>query len=791
MVRSFVRMAAVAALLLGAAAPHLQAQSAGILVGRVVDAVSRAPLADVQVGIGTRTAATDADGRFRLDAAPLGAQLLRARRVGYAPLSRTVTVRAGTDTLDLALTASFSELTPLVVTATRDTRSIEEVPVPVSVADSTTIQSGRTAGLHEVLRLTPGVIATSRYGLDDVNLSIRGSGVRTTFGVRGVAVVVDGVPITEPDGQTRLDLVELGAARQVEVVRGPASALYGGTASGGVVNVISRGPAESRGLTLRGTGGSFGFRKYDGAFGAATAEGRAGVYLSGTWTESDGFRAHNRDVIKRTNLRAEWRPGARTRLGLEASSSDLDMKIPGNLTRTEYDATPFAAEPNTVTNNYGRRDIRWRSGLKLDQSFPLAGREVEATAYGFYGGRELDHPIFQVVDNGLHRTQAGARARIPLTDDATDPWRLTVGADYDKLFGSQMQFTNAGGNRGAVQLDQAIDIPNVGVFSQLEGRIAPRVGLTLGGRWDRVEYGVVNHLVPARSASPDFTQFSPKGTLSYALGSGGSLYGSVARGFDVPTLGEKTASADPTVGFNPALQPKRVWNYEVGVKSFVTRHLFVDASVYRQAIRGELLPRQVAIGNQTVTVYDNAGRSRHWGAEVAATATVSERVAVGASYTFSDFTLLDFTGTVVNAQGQNVVTDFAGKKLPGVPKHRVAAEVRVRPVDGLSLGMTAEYQSEIFVDNANTTSGTLYVRGFGPNAPVAQIPFGAVDGYGLIHLAASYRLRGQTLFVNVENLLDTRYVGSATLNSANGRFYSTGAGRYVAAGVTLSAFGGR
>ena len=124
-------------------------------------------------------------------------------------------------------------------------------------------------------------------------------------------------------------------------------------------------------------------------------------------------------------------------------------------------------------------------------------------------------------------------------------------------------------------------------------------------------------------------------------------HGSVARGFDVPTLGEKTASADPTVGFNPALQPKRVWNYEVGVKSFVTRRLFVDASVYRQAIRGELLPRQVAVGNQTVTVYDNAGRSRHWGAEVAATATVSDRVDVGASYTFADFTLLDFTGTVV------------------------------------------------------------------------------------------------------------------------------------------------
>lgn len=788
MVGRTLRVAAALAVAMLAGLAPLSAQQA-TLVGRLVDSAAAVPLAEVQVAAAGRTARSDRDGRYRLEALPVGSVEVTVRRIGYAQRTERVALVAGSNTLDLRLAPIAAQLTTVVVTATRDARSLVDVPVPVSVADSTTLQQGRTAGLHEVLRLAPGVQATSRFGLDDVNLSIRGSGVRTTFGVRGVAVVMDGVPVTEPDGQTRLDILELGAAKQVEVVRGPASALYGGTAAGGVVNVISRTPAESRGVSARVSTGSFGFRKYDGSFGSATADGRLGVAVSGTWTESDGFRAHNTNLMKRLNLRGEWKPSARTTVNLEASTSDLAMTIPGALTRGEFDANPFGAEPVTVTNNYGRRDARWRAGLKLAQEVALAGRDATVEAYGFYGGRELDHPIFQVVDQSFHRVQTGARLKLPVTAD--NGWRLTTGADYDVLYGTSDRFVNVGGQRGAQTVGQLNDVPNLGVYGQLEGRIVPTVGLTVGGRWDRVEYGVTDLLTPAKSAAPAFTQFSPKATLSWTIAREGSLYASVARGFDVPTLGEITASADPTLGFNPDLGPKRLWNYELGIKGLVGKRLFLDASVYRQQITGELLPRNAQVGNQTVTVFDNAGRSRHWGAELAATAWLHPNVDLGASYTWSDFVLTDFVGTVTGANGVPVRTDFAGNRLPGVPVHRVAAELRVRPADGLQLGVTAEWQDRMFVDNANTEQGTLFVRGFGPNPTISQVPFGQVDAWGLVHLAASYRLGGQTLFVNVENLFDARYVANATLNASNGRFYSTGAGRYLAAGVTLAAFGGK
>jgi iron complex outermembrane receptor protein len=267
-----------------------------------------------------------------LEQLPVGPADVTVRRTGYRPVQRATTVVAGTTMqLDVTMAEAATILTPIVVSATRDRRSLAEVPVAVSVADETTIQSGRTAGLHEVLRLTPGVQATSRFGLDDVNLSIRGSGVRTTFGVRGVAVVVDGVPVTEPDGRLGSTRTRHGTSGRGGPGLPPRCTADGGGRRGQRDLAVARGSTRRHG----GSGGSFGFRKYDGTVGAATKDGRLGGYLSGTWTESDGFRINNTNLMKRLNLRGDWQAAARTRVTLEASTSDLDMTIPGALTKNE------------------------------------------------------------------------------------------------------------------------------------------------------------------------------------------------------------------------------------------------------------------------------------------------------------------------------------------------------------------------------------------------------------------------------------------------------------------------
>ncbi|HXE58640.1 MAG TPA: TonB-dependent receptor [Gemmatimonadales bacterium] len=744
----------------------------GAIAGRVTEQGSGRPVAEAQVllpGSGA-VATSDSSGRFRIASVPAGEVRLRLRRIGYMPAERAVVVPVDSvAVIEVELAQAVTELDPVVVTATREPRSLADVPAAVSVVDTTTLQAGRTAGLHEALRYTPGVKATSRFGLDDVNLSIRGSGIRTSFGVRGVAVIVDGVPVTEPDGQTRLDLIELAAARQVEVVRGPASALYGGAASGGAVNIISRSGAESRGLTARALTGSFGFRKYDLSFGTPIGGERGAVYLSGTHTSSDGFRVHNENEINRLNLRADYRLARGTRIGVEASGSDLDMRIPGSLTLDEFRADPSQAQPSNVANDYARRDERYRAGIRLDQELGRA----EASAYFFYGGRVLDHPIFQVLDQNLHRTQVGAKARLPLGGGAVPVVRLTGGFDYDNVYGEDRRYANQGGRRGALVASGHTALPNLGLYGQVEARLLPRVTATAGLRYDRVRYDLTDYLDPARSAERTFEELSPKGTVSYQFDDGTSLYLSVARGFEPPTASELTASADPTRPLNTALEPQRLVNYEVGVKTLLGERVFLDAAVYRTDIEGEFLSRTVPTPDgQPRTVYENAGESRHLGLELGVTALLTGWLDAVGSYTWSDFELRRFT----DASGRS----YAGKRLPGVPVHRLAGELRVRPVEGLAAGLGVEWQGRVYVDNANTERGVLTVRG----EPVA---FGAVDPYALAHLNASYRWRGATIFVSVENLFDRTYVGNVAANASDGRFYAAGAGRYLAVGMSLAA----
>lgn len=780
----FSLILALALLPAGSAAAQQRALS-----GRVLDARSREPVPEAQVYAGGTKVSTytDAAGAFLLSV-PTGPVELRVRRIGYLPAARTIAEGEPAGAIEILLDPAPTELAPMVVTATRDARSLADVPAAVSVVDSTVINGGRTAGLHEVLRYAPGVQATSRYGLDDVNISIRGSGIRSSFGVRGVAVVLDGVPITEPDGQTRLDLVELAAARQVEVLRGPASALYGGAASGGAVNIISRSGAESPGLTASARGGSFGFRKYEAAYGSAFGGGRGGLFASGTWTDSDGFRTHNADRIWRLNLRSEYALADHGGVALEASTSDLDMEIPGNLTLDEFRANPNAAEPRTVAQDYGRVDQRWRAGLRGRHVF-AEGTGVEASGYLFLGGRELDHPIFQVIRQDLARGQAGGRLRGALLDGRL---AVTAGGDFDRLAGTDQRFVNTGGEAGAAVADADVTLPTLGLYAQAEGRVTDRVTLTGGLRWDRVHYMLDDRLSPGASFERTWSELSPKGTASYQVGGTSSVYASIARGFEPPTLSELTTSPDPAEAFNRELEPQRLVNYEVGFKTLLRNRLFLDLALFRSDIEGEFLQTSVFVPGETAPrrVYVNAGDSRHVGFEAGVRALLTDRVDVVGSYTWSDFVLRDYEGTVVQPDGSPATESFAGNRLPGVPVHRVTGELRVRPAGGLSAFVGGEWQSRVYVDNANTDSGEIYVRGFGPAPEVTAVPFRAVDGYALVHVGGSWTAGPVTLRASIENLFDATYAGNLATNAADGRFYAAGAGRYLSVGMSVNALGG-
>src|SRR6185369_7816145 len=212
------------------------------------------------------------------------------RRVGFAPVVVVLRVDGVTATqVDIPLQPVATILDPIVTSVTRDQRSLSEVAAAVSVADTSAIGRGRTVGLDETLRMKPGVEVSSPYGTDEVSIGIRGSAARGPQALRGIAVLLDGIPVTESDGRTRLDLIELAASRQVEVVRGPVSALFAGS-SGGVVNVVSRSGRDSRGFSIRALGGASDFLKYDGRAGGVFAGGRGSGFAAASYSSADGYR---------------------------------------------------------------------------------------------------------------------------------------------------------------------------------------------------------------------------------------------------------------------------------------------------------------------------------------------------------------------------------------------------------------------------------------------------------------------------------------------------------------------
>jgi iron complex outermembrane recepter protein len=771
-----MRVATAVAILLAGSAARLPAQD-GSLRGQVVRSDRPIGLADADVELrpsGARTR-TDARGFFLFRRVAAGPAELAVHRVGFAPAVVRVQVNAATPTaVEIALEPVATILDPIVTVASRDPRSLSQVAAAVSVADTSAIRRNRTVGLHETLRMMPGVQVASRYGTEDVNIGIRGSTARARVAIRGVAVLLDGIPLTEPDGVARPDLIELAASRQVEVVRGPVSALYAGSPSG-VVNVVSRTGRDSPSVSAGALGGAFGFRKYDGQAGGVFAGGRGSGFVAASYTWADGYRSHSDADIMRAQLALDYVAAPGTQIAIQANGSRLDSQLPGSQTQTQFDGDPDGVAPAAAMFGFGRDDNRYRAGTRIEQ---VVGKGI-ASGYFFYTGRTLESPNAGTITNlNLHRVQGGGRLRADRV--ARLPLDMTIGLDYDKLFGTDKRWQNVNGVPGALSGDGYLSVPNLGAYSQVEWPAAATATVTLGLRYDRVAYrfeSYVSGTIPKQETT--FDQLSPRLSGVWNPDSATSLYTSVGRGFEVPGIGELSPS--PGAPISQSLRPKSLWNYEVGARRVVGSRLLLTGSVFYADVRGEFVPRTV----DNMSRPENASRSRNAGVELGVTVRASRHVELVAGYTFLDPRMQEYASAVLDSTGMLQPVDFSGKLLPGVPRHRLTGEVRVSPVADLDFGVQVEWQSIVYVESSNADTGIWYFQPL-PGAPVEQVPFRAVPGRALVHLNAAWRLGPATLFGTVENLFGLRYAGTVLANELLGRFYEAGPPSCVSVGLRVS-----
>lgn len=639
-------------------------------------------------------------------------------------------------------------------------------PHAVTVTEGAELRRGSAdAFLEEALRAVPGVQIQNRFNFAvGERLSIRGFGPRAQFGIRGVRVIVDGIPATLPDGQSTLDHLDLSSLDRVEILRGPNATLYG-NAAGGVLHFRTLDPtAQAPGARFGTTAGSHGLLTVQGSANGEIGDG--GYRFGFNHLEYDGFR---RDPVEddgstyggasRSTVNGVMSvPAGPGTLRFVVNGVNLDADNPGSLPEDMSGNDDRSAWEFNVRSRT-RKEVR-QGQLGATWSEGSGGRTTELSVWGIR--RELENPIPGTVI-GVDRNAGGARAIVSRPIDL-DIGALTLGtgAELELQRDDRLNWENDGGDRGALTLSQLEQVRAGGLFGQARLDFDGGVSVLGGLRYDRIRFSADDRFVadgdPDDSGSRTMSAVSPSGGVVVAAGSGIELFGSVARSFESPTTTELVNRPSGAGGFNPDLEPQTGVTFEGGVRARRARWV-LEATLFRTDLEGELIPFEVPTdpGRQ---FFRNAGASHHTGWEVTVEGTPLSGTDVRVSY------------TRVDARFDRYVTDsedFSGNRVPGLAPHRLDALGSFTRGRGF-LELRALYQDDVPTNDAGDTAADAYV--------VADLRAGLERvGTGSARISP---------YVAISNLFNRHYTGSVTVNAFGGRYFEPGPGRTFRVGLDVS-----
>ena len=653
-------------------------------------------------------------------------------------------------------------------------------PYPISIVTGSQLTRGTSSiFIEEALRAVPGVQIHNRFNLaQGERIVIRGAGPRAQFGVRGIRILVDGIPATLPDGQATLDHLDLAGLVRVEALRGPNATLYG-NAAGGVLHFRTADPASGpTQLGLRWTGGTLGSTSGAGGVGSVrngmwTLEGSAtgavgdlGYRVGVTHTDFDGYR-RNPIADDGSTFGAGTRATLNSTLTLPlgdgtlrvvANGVDLDADNPGSLAADAIDDDRDAWRGNV--NQRTRKEAR-QGQLGLSWTGTVRGTTSEFATWGIR--RELYNPIPSAVID-LARNAGGARAlvkgNIPVGGTAALGWGAGVESEFQR--DTRFNYSNSGGAPGSLTLDQRERVSANGVFVQARLDAGDGISVLAGGRYDHVSFEVDDYLLggPDDSGGRTMNAFSPSLGVVVAPWNRLELYGSIGRSFETPTTTELANRPSGAGGFNPDLGPQTGVTIEGGARYTLSDEVRLEAAVFNTELRNQLVPFTVP-GADDRDYYRNAAESRSRGWEFSADWRImpelSSRVA---------WTMVDAVFTQYRTEDGAVYT---GNDVPGLAPNRV---------DGLLLyqrGITffelrGLWQDQMPVDDAGASTS--------PSFFVMDARIGA-EGLAL----AGTRL---SPFLGVANLLDATYNSSVVPNAFGRRYFEPGPPRTFRIGVGLT-----
>ena len=662
-------------------------------------------------------------------------------------------------------------LDPSVVTGSRSASPTFDLPYSVDSISREQISDGQLGiNASEVLSRVPGLVVQNRQNYaQDLQISSRGFGARSAFGVRGLKLIADGIPASTPDGQGQAATFNLDTAERIEVLRGPAATLYGSNA-GGVIQMFSRdgeGPPRIGAETLVGSDGMS--KNHLTAEGAADG---AGFVLDASRMDTDGYRDHSSARRDQTFAKLNFQPDDDSKLALIYSSLEQNgTQDPLGQTWAAYKADPRSVAPGALTYNTRKSIDHQQLGTNYERYFGDATLQVNA-----YTGRRSVIQYLSIPGGTASDKRGGVVAfdrkfyggsvhwLQPITSAPGD-LTLIAGLDYDRSEDDRQGYSNTvngvHGVKGALGRDEIDTATSIDPFVQANWLLGDWT-LQAGLRHSTMKMDVDDHFISASdgddSGSKTYQKNTPSVSVMYAFTPDLHGYVSAGKGFETPTQAESAYSSNSN-SFNFALKPSVSTQYEVGLKARVGQDTRLNAAVFQITTEDELVVQESVGGRST---YLNAGRTLRRGFELGIESQLSEHWSTNLAYTRLQATYdSDFTN--------NAKTIDKGNYLPGVPQTTLFAELNWKPRDWVSTALEGMYRSKVYVEDTNSER--------------------AAPAYSVFNWRARFEQKvehwtfHQTL--RLDNLLDRQYVGSVIVGDSNGRYYEAAPGRswYAGAGA--------
>jgi len=710
----------------------------------LVDEETGQPLAGASISKGMDAIIiSNENGKFSLSSNYEGSIIISF--IGFTSI--TLNVQELADGQIIALQPATSTLSEVIVTGYESRRRLLETAGSIALINPEEFTRYNESSMVPVLNSVPGIRMEER-SFGSYRLSIRGSLLRSPFGVRNVKIYWNDIPFTEPNGNTPLNLLDINNIGKVEIIKGPAGSIYG-AGTGGVV-IISSPTAKFRKKSME-TGisiGSYGLMRTHIRFDSGNEKYNHSLNI--THQEADGYREHSTFDRKVTQWLGSFRVSEKSVIHTTLLYSLLNYDIPGGLNQSQYDSNPKQSRPGSILQN-ASIDLKTLL-LGISHDYKLNDNVSNITSIYFVNS------IFRnpfITDFKKDEQQGfGGRTRFSFDLDIADkPLVITTGTEFQTSFTNALNFGNVYGQADTIRFDDEIRATQALFFAQAQFDITPKLILTSGLSYNTLKYQV-NRLIDASSStsfrvSRNFDpEISPRVALVYKISNVISAHGSVSSGFGPPTVAEFRTNEG---SLNTDLNAEKGVNYEIGLRgSPFMRRLNFDLALFSFKLKETIVTQTAPSG---VVIFSNTGETSQNGIEILVNYLIVDnpndfitRFKVQSAYTFHDFNFKEY----IKADN-----DFSGNSLTGVAPHISVTTMDMEIKPGFYSHLTYNYTDRIPLNDANSVYSSSY------HLVEMKIGFKKQIDKGLI----------VDIFGGINNMFDEKYSLGNDLNAFGGRFF--------------------